>query len=123
MKVTHVIRGQEHLNNTFKHLLLQDALEFDRPTYAHISLIFNQDGSKMSKRDKDKAIRKYVQENGIRSPDGDEGKWSEWLSSKENQLPANEASDLAQMFNIELPEINVEDFKSGGYLPEVLLKY
>ena len=123
MKVTHVIRGQEHLNNTFKHLLLQDALEFDRPTYAHISLIFNQDGSKMSKRDKDKAIRKYVQENEIRSPDGDEAKWSEWLSSKENQLPANEASDLAQMFNIELPEINVEDFKSGGYLPEVLLNY
>ncbi|HIB00580.1 MAG TPA: glutamate--tRNA ligase, partial [Phycisphaerales bacterium] len=53
MHVTHVLRGQEHLNNTFKHILLQEALGFERPTYAHISLIFNPDGSKMSKRDKD----------------------------------------------------------------------
>ena len=59
MHVTHVLRGQEHLNNTFKHNLLQEALGFEKPTYAHISLIFNPDGSKMSKRDKDKALRNF----------------------------------------------------------------
>ena len=57
MDVTHVIRGQEHLYNTARHVLLQEALGFRRPTYAHISLIFNPDGSKMSKRDKDRAVR------------------------------------------------------------------
>ena len=57
MGVTHVIRGQEHLNNTPRHAALQDALGFDRPVFAHIPLIFNADGSKMSKRDKAKAAR------------------------------------------------------------------
>jgi len=58
MGVTHVLRGQEHLMNTPKHIALQNALGFRRPVYAHLPLIFNMDGSKMSKRDKDKAIRK-----------------------------------------------------------------
>ncbi|MCZ6612649.1 MAG: glutamate--tRNA ligase, partial [Planctomycetota bacterium] len=39
MNITHVIRGQEHLNNTAKHVLLQDALGFRRPVFAHLSLI------------------------------------------------------------------------------------
>ncbi len=58
MGVTHVIRGQEHLMNTPKHVALQMALGFASPIYAHVPLIFNMDGSKMSKRDKEKAIKK-----------------------------------------------------------------
>ncbi|MFM7807475.1 MAG: glutamate--tRNA ligase, partial [Planctomycetota bacterium] len=50
MGVTHVLRAQEHFNNTAKHMVLQDALGFRRPTYGHLPLIFNPDGSKMSKR-------------------------------------------------------------------------
>ena len=126
MNVTHVLRGQEHLNNTFKHNLLQDALGFDRPVYAHISLIFNPDGSKMSKRDKDKALRKFVRENNIESaPESciSEEAWSTWQSSKDNQLEIDEATKLAIGLGIELPEINVDDFKCAGYLPEVLLNY
>jgi len=126
MKVTHVLRGQEHLNNTFKHNLLQDALGFNRPVYAHISLIFNPDGSKMSKRDKDKALRNFVRENNIESaPESciSEDTWTNWQSSKDNQLETDEATKLAVALGIELPEINVEDFKSAGYLPEVLLNY
>ena len=57
MGVTHILRGQEHLMNSPKHVALQDALGFSRPKYAHIPLIFNPDGSKMSKRDKEKAIK------------------------------------------------------------------
>ncbi|MFG0275564.1 MAG: glutamate--tRNA ligase, partial [Phycisphaerales bacterium] len=48
MGVTHVVRGQEHLSNTPKHVALQAALGYSTPTYAHLPLIFNQDGSKMS---------------------------------------------------------------------------
>ena len=126
MKVTHVIRGQEHLNNTFKHNLLQEALGFERPVYAHISLIFNPDGSKMSKRDKDKALRKYVREHQIETPpDGciPLDAWTEWQSSKDHQLETEDATKLAQTLGIELPEINVDDFKQAGYMPEVLLNY
>jgi len=57
MKITHVLRGQEHLINTTKHVALQRALGFATPRYAHLSVIFNMDGSKMSKRDKEKALK------------------------------------------------------------------
>ena len=61
MKVTHVLRGQEHLMNTPKHIAIQRALGFSTPRYAHLPVIFNMDGSKMSKRDKEKAIKKGLQ--------------------------------------------------------------
>ena len=126
MNVTHVLRGQEHLNNTFKHNLLQDALGFEHPTYAHMSLIFNPDGSKMSKRDKDKTLRKFVKENQIeKSPAGcvsDEA-WATWQASKDNQLSTEDATQLSEALGVTLPEINVGDFKRAGYMPEVLLNY
>jgi len=126
MHVTHVLRGQEHLNNTFKHQLLQEALGYESPVYAHFSLIFNPDGSKMSKRDKDKVLRKFVKENDISAPPIDcisKVEWDEWLSSKDYQLDTDDATKLADVLGIELPEINVEDFNRAGYLPEVLLNY
>lgn len=58
MNITHVLRGQEHLMNTPKHVAIQEALGFDAPCYAHLPVIFNMSGSKMSKRDKEKAIKK-----------------------------------------------------------------
>ena len=51
MKISHVIRGEEHLSNTPYHLMLIDALGYERPTaYAHMPLILAKDGTKMSKR-------------------------------------------------------------------------
>ncbi len=58
MGITHVLRGQEHLMNTPKHVALQRALGFPTPRYAHLPVIANMDGSKMSKRDKEKALAK-----------------------------------------------------------------
>ncbi len=58
MRISHVLRGQEHLMNTPKHVALQAALGFSVPAYAHLPIIFNIDGSKMSKRDKEKALKK-----------------------------------------------------------------
>ncbi len=63
MGITHVIRGEDHLSNTPKHLELFQALGEKPPQYAHIPLILNQDGSKMSKRDQGAAVHFY-QENG-----------------------------------------------------------
>lgn len=59
MEVTHVIRGEDHLMNTPKHLQLIEAFGGKAPQYAHIPLILNQDGSKMSKRDAGAAVGDY----------------------------------------------------------------
>ena len=64
MKITHVIRGEDHIYNTGKHVQLFRAFGEEPPVYAHIPLILNQDGSKMSKRDQGAAIGYYVQ-NGF----------------------------------------------------------
>lgn len=51
MKITHVIRGEDHISNTPKQIALFEALNFPIPEYAHLPLILGQDRSKMSKRD------------------------------------------------------------------------
>jgi len=50
MQITHVVRGEEHLSNTPRQLLLYDAFAYPRPIFAHVSLILGPDHSKMSKR-------------------------------------------------------------------------
>ncbi|MCB1065213.1 MAG: glutamate--tRNA ligase [Verrucomicrobiae bacterium] len=64
MGITHVIRGEDHLSNTPKHLALFDAFGVAPPIYAHIPLNLNQDGTKMSKRDQGALIHEYI-ENGF----------------------------------------------------------
>lgn len=59
MGMTHVIRGEDHLMNTPKHLQLIEAFGENAPAYAHIPLILNGDGSKMSKRDEGAALGDY----------------------------------------------------------------
>lgn len=59
MGITHVIRGEDHLMNTPKHLQLIEAFGGTAPEYAHIPLILNGDGSKMSKRDEGAALGDY----------------------------------------------------------------
>lgn len=61
MGITHVIRGEDHLSNTWKHMDLFHAFGKHPPRYAHIPLILNSSGSKMSKRDEGSAIGSYMQ--------------------------------------------------------------
>jgi glutamyl-tRNA synthetase len=61
MDVTHVIRGEDHLSNTAKHIALFQAFGVKPPHYAHIPLILNGDGSKMSKRDKGASLTTYTE--------------------------------------------------------------
>jgi glutamyl-tRNA synthetase len=60
MKISHVIRGEDHLSNTPKHIELIRALDAAPPQYAHIPLILNRDGSKMSKRDEGARVEYYI---------------------------------------------------------------
>jgi glutamyl-tRNA synthetase len=62
MKITHVIRGEEHVSNTPKQILIQEALGFTRPKYAHLPMILAPDRSKLSKRHGSVPIQYYKQE-------------------------------------------------------------
>jgi glutamyl-tRNA synthetase len=61
MKISHVIRGEDHLSNTPKHIELYRALGAAPPHFAHIPLILNRDGSKMSKRDEGARVATYIE--------------------------------------------------------------
>src|SRR5580765_1303270 len=62
MCITHVIRGEDHLSNTAKHIDMFKALGVEAPRYAHIPLILNKDGTKMSKRDQGASLTSYMEE-------------------------------------------------------------
>jgi nondiscriminating glutamyl-tRNA synthetase len=59
MGITHVIRGEDHLTNTARHVLLFDALDYPVPLFLHHSLLMGGDGAKMSKRHGATAVRDY----------------------------------------------------------------
>tara|TARA_B100000242_G_scaffold245652_1_gene186161 strand:+ start:1182 stop:2579 length:1398 start_codon:yes stop_codon:yes gene_type:complete len=59
MGVTHVIRGDDHLNNTFRQNIIYDAMNWQKPTYAHLPLILGPDGAKMSKRHGAASVEEY----------------------------------------------------------------
>ncbi len=71
MKITHVIRGEDHLSNTPKHIALFRAFGVEPPKYAHIPMILNADGTKMSKSDPDPAkarlasLQSYVEDGYV----------------------------------------------------------
>jgi glutamyl-tRNA synthetase len=65
MGVTHVIRGDDHLNNAFRQLAIIRAMGWPEPIYAHVPLIHGQDGAKLSKRHGALGVDSYRDELGI----------------------------------------------------------
>ena len=65
MAITHVIRGEDHLSNTPKHILLFRALGAEVPDFAHLPLILNPDRTKMSKRKSQTAMADYIAQGFI----------------------------------------------------------
>ncbi|XP_053550325.1 probable glutamate--tRNA ligase, mitochondrial [Bombina bombina] len=61
MGVSHVLRGEEWLTSTSKHLLIYQALGWQSPLFAHLPLLLNKDGTKLSKRQGDIFIQHYIQ--------------------------------------------------------------
>jgi len=59
MKVTHIIRGDDHKINTFKQMQIYLAMKWELPSFAHIPLIHTTDGKKLSKRDKASTLEDY----------------------------------------------------------------
>ena len=133
MGVTHVLRAQEHLMNTPKHVALQEALGLATPHYAHMPLIFNADGSKMSKRDKAKVARQAAKDWLKGHEDStsvlatktkvSEDRLAAFIDKKNDDMDIVEALAAPTALNLTLPEIDVLDFCKSGYLSEVLLNY
>lgn len=130
MGVELVLRGQEHLMNTHKHEGICRAFGWTRPECAHLPLINNPTGTKMSKRDKAKIAReaaKAAVKAGTAPADlADRAgvsltEMTAFLDKKSDSVPTAEA--LARVLGLQLPMIEVADFRRGGYLPEALLNY
>jgi glutamyl-tRNA synthetase len=65
MGVTHVIRGDDHLNNAFRQLAIIRAMRWSEPTYAHVPLIHGPDGAKLSKRHGAMGVDAYRDQLGL----------------------------------------------------------
>jgi glutamyl-tRNA synthetase len=136
MGVTHILRGQEHTLNTVNHIALQEALGYPRPTYGHLPIILNTDGSKMGKRDRDKKVRHHANlwlKNTKKSPadlahlgNMQPETVETWLGDEGRQLDPGQQQKVMHVVGLreaDLPEVLVHDFRKNGYLPEVLLNF
>ena len=132
MKIDLILRGQEHLKNTHKHVGIYEALGWEPVQAGHLPIIFSPRGSKMSKRDKAKTARQAAR---TQSKQRGQAGW-QWLADmsgrgeaeielfmrkKTDDLPT--ATDIAFALDVPLPMIEVRDFRLGGYLPEALINY
>ena len=148
MGTTHVLRAQEHLINTPRHVALQGALTrlkvdsdvgsgsagvpFRVPVYGHMPLIFNMDGTKMSKRDKAKAARKACKDAMAKDPTVtalalasaiklDPKLVADFIAAENDNVDV--AAAVAKHFGVALPEIEVWDYRENGYLPESVTNF
>jgi glutamyl-tRNA synthetase len=130
MKVTHVIRGQEHLMNTPGQQELWKALGFgELPKYAHMSVTVSDTGGKLSKRERPKALRNAIKD----IPDIDLEKLAEvgniTLEEVNDFVAGKTIPDMSSIntmaahLGVHLPEINVVDFFKSGYLPEAMVNF
>jgi glutamyl-tRNA synthetase len=99
MEITHVIRGEDHLMNTPKHLQLIEAFGGKAPQYAHIPLILNPDGSKMSKRDEGAAVGDYPRQGFQPSAVANFIALLGWNSKTEREIFT--LAELAEIFTLE----------------------
>ena len=124
MGITHVIRGEDHLSNTAKHIALFRAFGVEPPNYAHIPLILNKDGSKMSKRDRGASLNTYMEEGYVPAAVVNYLCLLGW-SPKDNRekLPIDEVIkrfDLPQILRHNAKfDMDKLDWLSGEYLREL----
>jgi len=131
MKVTHVIRGQEHLNNTPGQQALWRALfgDAEMPKYAHMSVTVSDSGGKLSKRERPKTLQQAIKQ----MPDVDLDKLAAVGEITADELDAfikgktvpdmPSIDAMAGCLGVSLPEINIVDFSKSGYLPEAMVNF
>lgn len=137
MAIDQILRGQEHLLNTPKHIGIYEALGWAMPNWGHLPLIYNPAGQKMSKREKAKEAREALKKaqdarkaaghdpadySWIAAPSGlDAAEIAAFARKEHDRIPVAEA--IARVLGVRLPMIEVMDFRRGGYYPEALINY
>ncbi|MFZ0034060.1 MAG: glutamate--tRNA ligase family protein, partial [Sedimentisphaerales bacterium] len=130
MKITHVIRGQEHLMNTPGQQELWKALDFgELPKYAHMSVTVSESGGKLSKRERPKALRNAIKNKPDINLEKLAGLGNITLEEVNDFVTGKTIPDMpgidamAEYLGVHLPEINVVDFFKSGYLPEAMVNF
>lgn len=112
--------------NTPRHVVLQRVLGYRTPVYAHMPLIFNDQGAKMSKRERDQTARAAVKQAKLESspvPGIDDAAWKLWVGDTKRQLETEQLEAVAERLGLALPEVSVDDFRRAGYLPGVICNF
>jgi nondiscriminating glutamyl-tRNA synthetase len=99
MAISHVIRGEDHVSNTPKHILLFRALGYPVPAFGHLPLILNPDGTKMSKRKSQTAVAEYIAQGFTREALVNYFAFLGWSPGTEEELFT--LDELAQRFDLE----------------------
>ncbi len=115
MGVTHVIRGQDHIANTARQILIQEAIGATRPLYAHIPLILAPDKTKLSKRHGATSVADYIVEGYIPNALVNFLSLTGWNPGGEQEIFSLE--ELIKIFRLD----NVQ--KSGGVFDIVKLNW
>jgi glutamyl-tRNA synthetase len=105
MEVSHIIRGEDHISNTPRQILIQEAIGAPRPKYAHIALTLNKDGSKLSKRDGEVAISDYKEMGYLSEAFGNFLVMLGWAPKDKQEIFS--LKEMTQTFRI-------EDLQKGG---------
>ena len=99
MKITHVIRGEEWLPSTPKHVLLYQAFGWECPVFAHLPLLLNKDKSKLSKRQGDVAVEDYVSKGYFKDALVNFIALLGWNPTSDREIYSME--ELIELFNLE----------------------
>jgi len=99
MKITHVIRGEDHLSNTPRQILLNQAMGFDSPRFAHLSMILGHDKSRLSKRHGAESVKELREEGYL--PEAVINYLSLLGWSSEDGREIMPLSDIIKLFSIE----------------------
>ena len=125
MGVTHIIRGEDHLSNTPKQILIYEALGFNIPEFIHLPVILGEDRSKLSKRHGGVSVRNYREEGYVPEALFNYLATLGWSPSEDKEIFKKE--ELIELFNVgeinKSPSIfSKEKLKwiNGVYIREVL---
>jgi glutamyl-tRNA synthetase len=128
MKITHVIRGEEWLPSTPKHILLYDAFGWQKPQFAHLPLLLNKDKSKLSKRQGDVAVEDYIRKGYFKETVVNFVALLGWNPSGDREI--YNMNELIESFNLEkvnkagaVFDIQKLEWMNGMYLRAMDEKY
>jgi glutamyl-tRNA synthetase len=101
MEITNVIRGEEWLPSTPKHILMYESFEWTPPEFAHIPLLLNKDKSKLSKRQGDVSVEDYIKKDYIKDALINFVALLGWHPGKGEETEIFSQQDLIEKFSIE----------------------